>query len=304
MSCENGLKEGRGLKRMSVSSGAIGAGPGNTSLAQKRRRVSASKRWCFTLNNYTEDELGVISTSIASLCRYGCYGLEVGESGTPHVQGYLEFKERRRPMSTSMSKRIHWELARGTKIENIEYCSKEGLSFVYPIPYKTDIKLRPWQLRILDVLKEKPDDRTITWVWEPDGCSGKTTFQKYVFTHLARTVVLSGKGSDMKQGIAKYYEACTELPEIVLINIPRSCTGFLSYSGIEEIKDMFFYSPKYEGCMVCGACPHVVVFANCEPEYERMSSDRWNVIEVSSEMDEVTSSGGSLPLPLASATLG
>ena len=285
MSCEKDLKGYCGVKRMRGESGAIGAGPGNTSLAQQRRRVNPSKRWCFTLNNYTNDELGVINTAIVTLCRYGCYGLEVGESGTPHVQGYLEFKERRRPMSTNMSHRIHWELARGTKIENVEYCSKDGLSFVYPAPYNVDIQLRPWQSNLVRLLREEPNDRTITWVWEAEGCSGKTTFQKYVYTNFARTVVLSGRGSDMKQGIAKYYETTNELPNIVLINVPRSCTGFLSYSGIEEVKDMFFFSPKYEGCMVCGACPHVIVFANCEPDYERMSSDRWNVICVDSGME-------------------
>lgn len=285
MSCEKDLKTIRGEKRMRLEIGAIGAGPGNTSLAPKKRRVNAAKRWCFTLNNYTKEELGVINTSIKAMCKYGCYGLEIGESGTPHVQGYIEFRERRRPMSTAMSNRIHWELARGTKTENIEYCGKQGLEFVYPLPYKIDLKLRPWQAKIVNLLKEKPDDRTITWVWEPDGCAGKTCLQKYIFTNFARTVVLSGRGSDMKNGVSKYYEAKDELPEIVLINVPRSSAGYLSFSGIEEIKDMFFYSPKYEGCMVCGACPHVVVFANHEPDYERMSSDRWNVICVDKEMD-------------------
>lgn len=272
-------------EKNSVSSGAIGVAPGNTSLARKRKRVNAAKRWCFTLNNYTEEEVSAIGVTIRAKCRYACYGFEKGLKGTPHIQGYLEFKERRRPMSTFSCQRIHWELARGSKIENIEYCGKDGLSFIHPVPYKVDITLRPWQKRVMELLMTDADDRTITWVWEPEGCSGKTTFQKYVFTHLARTVVLSGKGSDMKQGIAKYYEATQELPKIVLVNIPRSCSGYLSYSGIEEIKDMFFYSPKYEGCMVCGECPHVVCFANCEPDYERMSSDRWNVIEVSPEMD-------------------
>ena len=55
---------------------------------------------------------------------------------------------------------------------------------------------------------------------------------------------------------------------------------YLSWCGIEEIKDMFFYSGKYEGGMVCGENPHVIIFANEEPPLEKMSNDRWRVIEI------------------------
>lgn len=69
-------------------------------------------------------------------------------------------------------------------------------------------------------------------------------------------------------------------PKTILMNIPRSKTGFVSYTGIEEIKDMFFYSGKYEGGQVCGPQPHVIVMANAEPEFEKMSDDRWDVINI------------------------
>lgn len=99
-------------------------------------------------------------------------------------------------------------------------------------------------------------------------------------------VTLSGKGTDMKNGIVQYKANTHVLPSVVLINIPRSKSGFLSYTGMEEIKDMYFYSGKYEGGMVCGPNPHVFVFANCEPDYEKMSEDRWKVHEIGSSMED------------------
>lgn len=260
-----------------------GSGTGNT-ISVPRVRCNPAKRWHFVLNNYKEEDLCSIGSTIESKCRYGCYGLEKGLKGTPHVQGYLEFREKRRPLSVFKNKRIHWEVARGSKIENIEYCSKENLTYEFPERYKMDLELRPWQDKIVKLLKAKPDDRTIIWVWEPEGCKGKTCLQKYIYGHLDGCVILAGKNSDMKNGVSKYFEATSKLPKIVLINIPRRKLGGVSYIGIEEVKDMIFYSPKYEGCMICGACPHVVIFANDEPDYEALSSDRWNVIRIA-ELD-------------------
>lgn len=90
-------------------------------------------------------------------------------------------------------------------------------------------------------------------------------------------MVVSGKGSDMKNGIIQYKEKNGCLPKIILINVPRTSIDFVSFTGIEEIKDMFFFSGKYEGGMVCGPSPHVYIFANNRPDTNKMSADRWNI---------------------------
>ena len=143
-------------------------------------------------------------------------------------------------------------------------------------PYKIDIKLYEWQKGIVKILDSKPDDRTIHWFWEPDGKAGKTTFQKWIFLNYERVMVLSGKASDIKNGIVQYKLKNKVLPKIILINIPR-CQDHISWGGIEQVKDMFFYSPKYEGGMVCGPNPHVMIFSNKEPAIEAMSQDRWKI---------------------------
>lgn len=249
---------------------------GNTKPPPKKQ-VSPSKRWCFTYNNYPSDWNEKIVPILDKCSKYSI-GEEVGENGTPHLQGYIEFNVKCRPLSVIKVKEIHWEKCKGNKIENMNYTQKEG-KFIqnFTNNYVEEIdKLYNWEEEILSILKSEPDNRKIHWIWEPDGCAGKTIFQKYVFTHLEDVVVLSGKGSDMKNGIIQYEYMNSKLPRIVLINIPRSCSNFVSWAGIEEIKDMFFFSGKYEGGMICGASPHVVCFANQNvPIKDYETGEKW-----------------------------
>lgn len=206
-------------------------------------------------------------------------------SGTEHLQGYIEFKTKKRPKNVFGIDAIHWEKAKGSKEQNIEYCSKDDASpWIHPKPYKVVLpELYNWEKEIIKILDREPDDRTIYWFWENQGCRGKTTFQKWVFQNYKDVVTLSGKGADMKNGIVQYKDKTHVLPRVILINIPRSKLGFVSYTGMEEVKDMYFYSGKYEGGMVCGPNPHVIVFANEEPDYDKMSSDRWSVHDISND---------------------
>jgi Putative viral replication protein/RNA helicase len=82
---------------------------------------------CFTLNNYTEDEyariLGGISWS------YIIIGKEVGEAGTPHLQGYGELHKLTRfnTVRKYLCDRSHIESRRGTQEQAIVYCKKDGV---------------------------------------------------------------------------------------------------------------------------------------------------------------------------------
>jgi hypothetical protein len=132
-------------------------------------------------------------------------------------------------------------------------------------------------------MKAPADDRSIFWVWEPTGGKGKTVFQKHLFTPYTdrRIIVLSSKASDMKNGIIEYAEKNGALPEIILVNKPRCAEQqCVSFQGLEEIKDKFFFSGKYKGGMVCGPSPHVCVLANEPPEWNKFSSDRWRVFRI------------------------
>lgn len=83
-----------------------------------------SKRWCYTINNYTDEDLITIKT-VPTL--YHVIGKEIGESGTPHLQGFLTLKK---PIRLSGLKKLHqtahWEAAKGTSYQASIYCKKEG----------------------------------------------------------------------------------------------------------------------------------------------------------------------------------
>lgn len=86
--------------------------------------MARSRNFCFTLNNFTEEELSAVKQW---QCRYLIFGKEVGESGTPHLQGYVCFENQK--TLTALKKlldRAHWEIARGTPKQASEYCEKDG----------------------------------------------------------------------------------------------------------------------------------------------------------------------------------
>lgn len=70
--------------------------------------------------------------------RYLVYQEEVGESGTHHFQGYIEMPRPVRFTHFRNLERAHFEPARGTPDECIEYCTKEdtrvGVPFTYGEP--------------------------------------------------------------------------------------------------------------------------------------------------------------------------
>jgi len=87
------------------------------------------RTWCFTLNNYTPEELAVIYETVdnSDVFKYAIIGKETGESGTPHLQGYLVYKNpvRFNTVRQAVSMRSHIEPAKGTAVQNVAYCSKE-----------------------------------------------------------------------------------------------------------------------------------------------------------------------------------
>jgi hypothetical protein len=248
-----------------------------------KKQCSPAIRWCFTFNNYTETDVHDISSKVPELCKRYIIAKEVGDSGTPHLQGYIEFHKKCRPKNL-FSERIHWEKSKGTPLDNASYCSKEGnviLSYGMPRPVVkvTYDMLRPWQKVIADKYKEFEDPlfgREIHWYFESEGNVGKSVLCKY-FIDCCDALVISGNQNDIKHGIASWIDKRGEGPPIVVLNIPRSSEGYISYPALEQIKDGFFFSGKYESNSVRFNSPHLICFANHKPDLSMLSADRWKV---------------------------
>lgn len=101
-------------------------------------KTNVIQRWCFTLNNYTEDEYKKIVTFCdESKPTYAVIGKEVGEKGTPHLQGYLNLGAKRQRL-TAMKKliglRAHLEVAQGDDLQNQKYCTKDNDFVEFGVP--------------------------------------------------------------------------------------------------------------------------------------------------------------------------
>lgn len=82
-----------------------------------------SRNFCYTLNNYTDDEYLMLKMIGYD---YHVLGKEVGESGTPHIQGYIHFKNARSWNAVKkMMKRWHIDPCKGSPEQNINYCTKD-----------------------------------------------------------------------------------------------------------------------------------------------------------------------------------
>jgi len=83
-----------------------------------------SRAWCLTINNPSSDHEQLFRDLE---CTYSVFGRERGESGTPHLQAYVIFKNRKRfTQVKSIFDTAHIEGARGSYQEASDYCKKDG----------------------------------------------------------------------------------------------------------------------------------------------------------------------------------
>lgn len=82
-----------------------------------------SRSYVFTWNNYPDDYTNRLDTVE---CQYIVAGRETGESGTPHLQGYVYFKTVKSPTQVHrLLPGCHVEIARGNPQQADEYCRKD-----------------------------------------------------------------------------------------------------------------------------------------------------------------------------------
>ena len=87
-----------------------------------------SRHWCWTLNNYVLDQREHIANVVAPAADFLIYQPERGEQGTPHLQGFVSFKNPREFAGVQRlfgPCRVHLERMRGTVGQAIAYCRKE-----------------------------------------------------------------------------------------------------------------------------------------------------------------------------------
>ncbi len=253
---------------------------------KKRRRVDMRRRaWFITWNNYDEESI-VVLLAISGLNRY-CIQEEVGEQGTPHLQGVLCFKLKKAWSQLDKITRglCVWKVCRNVMAAK-EYCSKvataSGNRWVKGFHIKKDVvdpldgkTLYDWQQEILDMCRGEADDRKVYWYWSSEGNVGKSVLCKHMVLK-EDAIVVGGAFRDAYYAIMQRVEKGKDV-HIVVFALSRSQGNKVSYIAIEGIKDGMFFSPKYESGMCVYNPPHVLVFANEPPDETQLSKDRWGI---------------------------
>ena len=315
--------------------------------------------YCWTLNNYSAMERQQILDISEDKVRYICLAEEVGEQGTPHLQGYIQLKKQVKYTTIKANwpgwTRVHFEKnTMGSDGDNYDYVhgpyTKNGKNkpindtfiekgeraeigrkgarndlkeikdaidrgesyddicdthFQQAAMYSRFIKervqardsmkqqdslrelyasaaLRPWQQALMDVVEEEACPRKIHWIWEQVGNVGKSWMANYLGCVDGATILTAGKKVDMA------YIYAQKPTKIVLFDLARTAesTGERShyldgvYSLAEDLKNGRVVSTKYESKTVFFRPPHVIFFANFEPDYTKWSDDRYFVTKI------------------------
>lgn len=251
------------------------------------------RKWCLTINNYTKEYFDTLTQIVSTNDEY-IFGKE-GEEKTPHIQGYIHFKNA--VSFSSMKKKFptaHIEKAKGSKLDNYKYCSKEG-NFISNMDFSTpqekiikqildseykDVKWKDWQKNILVKIEEPPDKRKIHWYWEPTGNVGKSYLCKYIVMKY-NVIIADGKKDNIFHSIFKMINEEEKIPAIIILDIPRTNMEYVNYGAIEQIKNGCIFSGKYEGGTCIFPIPIVIVLGNRKPEKYKLSEDRWDIVEIS-----------------------
>lgn len=269
-----------------IINGTVGTNElGNT----KPTRIR-SRSYCFTLNNYSDEEKINLKTWAQNNCCAWIIGEEIGELNTPHLQGYMAFTN---PTDfntmKNLNKRMHIEKAKGKKDQNYKYCSKEGKFEQENMISKQDtiknkilkqynnVEWREWQEKLLKKLNEKADNRTINWVYDEEGNNGKTYLRKYLALTRECIICDGKKDNVLNQLKMKCVDEDKEIAMIIM-DVPRHNQEYINYGLLEQLKDGHVYSGKYEGGEIWLDEIHVVVFSNQPPDRTKFSEDRWNII--------------------------
>lgn len=90
-------------------------------------RSPRSRSYCFTLNNYDEADVARL-INLGPTVRYLVFGREVGDSGTPHLQGFIVYNNPTtfQAAKQHISNRAHLEVTRGPPEAAANYCKKDG----------------------------------------------------------------------------------------------------------------------------------------------------------------------------------
>lgn len=190
----------------------------------------------------------------------------------------------------------------GTWEEAQNYCTKKETSIGSPT-FSPDLELYsggdinfledqpsrfPWQDKIFkeifasdEIHVKDADPRTILWITDEHGCSGKSKFVKFAcYSNTNCAKVSFGSSTQLRSSLIALGRK-----KVYFIDIPRTM-GKEDHledliTVLEDLKNGFLVScmyGKYQSLMMDP--PHVVVFSNVFAPFNMMSADRWRAYKI------------------------
>lgn len=150
-----------------------------------------SRNFCFTLNNYTDLEVENVKKT---KCRFIQFGKEIGEEGTPHLQGFVCFESAKTLSAVKkclQTQRVHLEIARGNVEQNLAYTGKDGDIFRSGDPPKTQKEKGDMEKDRWDTILSKAQDGDWAYLQSEHPHEYAMYEQKFIqlrATHLSRSV--------------------------------------------------------------------------------------------------------------------
>lgn len=260
-------------------------GQGNTATCPG----NAKYKYCFTINNYTNEEVENLKEFCAKCAKIYIVGDEKGEKcETPHLQGYINLLKKDRITGLKKHacfKRAHIECCKGSEQDNIKYCSKENVLFTnikFPRKVKIITELFPWQKTIEEKLTLENNDRSVLWLGDFEGCNGKSQFMKYMIATYGCIFCCGGKRNDLLNlcyNQKEYLESAD--PAIIIWDLPRDIDdNYISYETIECLKNGIIVNLKYETGGFIINSPNILILSNKMPLLNKLTSDRWEIYTI------------------------
>ena len=137
-----------------------------------------------------------------------------------------------------------------------------------------------WQAQLVDMITNKPCDRTVHWIFNASGNAGKSKLQKWLCWKQDAKRVSLGTATQIKTAIVQ-----CGARRCYVVNIPR-VTGTQEsqrdlFSALEEIKDGWVTSNMYgKDQELFMMPPHLFIFSNELPNLALASADRWKIWNV------------------------
>lgn len=256
-------------------------------MAEKPKRPSMVTKFCFTLNNYTDEEyVALTSEEFTKKCKFLVIGKETGANGTPHLQGYVNLVKKMAFNSLKkLVPRAHIEKANGNDEQNYAYCTKDDKNaFVYgEIQFRgkrNDLRLACNMIinkaPMAEVAKEYPcvyvqynkglvafreilqpdrdpdDPPSTVWLWGLAGV-GKT---RLVFDQSPKGDVYVKDGTQWWDGYSHQ--------SVVLID---DFDGHWPYRDFLRLLDRYPYQGQFKGGYVKINSPIIVITCEFPPEH-------------------------------------